>query len=189
MAFLSCSVGKTRFTPSMVQLPVKTQKSFILNAQSDTLFQSFLPLVENLSDSPSWYTPAQQMPHREHLSCLPEKKMIENFVCVASFHCYTFLILLKKTKKNKKQRTGNIKKFQIQRYFISKQEVFSFFCSSNVPHTITQPLNWVLILCSCHKTTSKMQRKTGYLSHFLSYVAIIQAQGFSTTILFPGWEK
>lgn len=85
----------------MVQFPVKTYKSFILNTQSERLFQSFLPWVENLSGSPSWYIPAEQMPHRENLSCLPEKKMIEKFVCIASFHCYSSLILLKKTKKQK----------------------------------------------------------------------------------------
>lgn len=164
----------------MVQLPVKTYKSFILNTQSERLFQSFLPLVENLSDSPSWNIPAQQMPHREHLSCLPEKKMIEDFVCIASIHCYTPLILLEKKNRQRKekQQTGNIKKNQS--YFILKQEV-SFCCSSSVPYTITQPLNWVLILCSCQKTIPKMQRNIGYVSHFLSYAALIQVWGFPTT--------
>lgn len=85
----------------MVQFPVKTYKSFTLNTQSERLFQSFPPWVESLSGSPSWYIPAEQMPHRENLSCLPEKKMIEKFVCIASFHCYSSLILLKKTKKQK----------------------------------------------------------------------------------------
>lgn len=113
-------MGKTgRFIPSMVQFPVKTYKSFILNTQSERLFQSFLPGAENLSDSPSWYIPAQQMPHREHLSCLPERKMIENFVCIASFLCSTSLILLKKTSKQKTtdwkhQKISNTKIFYLK---------------------------------------------------------------------------
>lgn len=111
----------------------------------------------------------------QRTSFLPPWKENDREFCL---HCFLSLLYLSnpigKKKANKKQQTGNIKKFEIQRYSISKQDLLLFFCSSNEPHTVTQPLNWVLILFSCHKTTSKMQREIGYLSHFLSYVALIK---------------
>lgn len=122
----------------MVQFPVKTYKSFILNTQSERLFQSFLPWVENLSGSPSWYIPAQQMPHRENLSCLPEKKMIEKFVCIASFHCYSSLILLKKTKKETKNNNGlETSKHFKYKAILSQSRISSHFSAAPVCHTLS----------------------------------------------------
>lgn len=119
----------------MVQFPVKTYKSFILNIQSERLFQSFLPWAENLSDSPSWYIPAQQMPHRQHLSCPPEKKMIENFVYIASFHCYTSVILLKKTEKQKKKNGLETSKNFKYKDMLSQSRTSSHFSAAPMCHT------------------------------------------------------
>ena len=129
--FPSCSVGKSRgFISSVVHFPVKASASFIFINQHQRLFQSYVPWVEKLPDTPSWYIPAQQMPDREHLSCLPEEKIIENFCLHSFFSLLYFPNPILKTS------SENIKNLQIRSYFISKQDLLSFFCSPDVPHTI-----------------------------------------------------
>lgn len=107
----------------MAHLPMKTYTFFLFITQTQKLFQSCLLWVEKLSDSPSWYILAQQMPDREHLSHLPEKKISENF-CLHSFPS-----LLHFSNPIFKKPSENTKTLQIQSY-LSQSRTFSHFSSA-----------------------------------------------------------
>lgn len=151
-----------------------THISHLHHPKPKSIFQNYLLWVGELSDSPSWYIPAEQMPDRQHLSLLPEKKITENF-CL-----HNFLSLLYFSNPTSKKPSENTKTFQIQSYFISRQDLLLFLFSPVVPHTIKQPVNWVfLILFICLKTTKNCEKpcQTGYLSHIFSLCSIYSSLG------------